>query len=181
MRPRCSVYIATSVDGFIARPDGAIDWLPGPDPVIGDFGYEAFMASVDAVLLGRSTYDLVCTMDGWHYGHRRVMVLSRRGVPVPEAHRGKVTVHAGPPADALASLAAHGCKHVYVDGGVTIQAFLAEGLIDDITITTIPVLLGAGRPLFGALSHDVRLELQSSQSFANGFVQSTWRVAHPVA
>ena len=175
MRPRCSVFIATSLDGYISRPDGAIDWLPA-DGTVEDHGYDAFMSTIDAIVLGRHTYELVCSFGGWHYGDRRVVVLSSGTVTVPPGHARYVTVLPGPPSTALQYLADTGCRHIYVDGGLTIQAFLAAGLIDDLTITTIPVLLGAGRRLFGALGADVHLEHQSTQSYASGLVQSVWRV-----
>ncbi len=180
MRLHCSVFIATSLDGYIARPDGSIDWLPAPDPAIGDYGYEAFMTTIDAVVLGRHTYDTVRGFGAWPYGERRVVVLSRGAPEIPPELARRVSTASSPQA-ALDALRAADCHHAYVDGGLAVQAFLRDGLLDDITLSTVPVLLGAGRPLFGVLSADVRLVHQSTQAFATGLVQSTYRVAHVAA
>lgn len=178
MRPRCSVYIATSLDGFISRPDGALDWLPQPSESTGDFGYAAFMADIDAMILGRATYEVVVGFGAWPFGDRPTVVLSRGRVAVDPALADRVIVHPGPPRAVLELLAARGCRHAYVDGGATIQSFLSAGLVDSLTITIIPVLLGAGRPLFGALPADVALTLVSTRA-EHGLVQSTWHVRAP--
>ncbi|THF85050.1 dihydrofolate reductase [Deinococcus sp. KSM4-11] len=179
------VYIAASVDGFIARPDGTLDWLPGaqpdspPMPAGEDHGYDAFMARVDTVVMGRGTFDTVRDYRPWPYAGKRLIVLSRTltaaGLP-PDLH-GQVEVHPGP-VDGLAA-ALNGAQGVYVDGGQTLQAFLRAGLIDELTITRIPVLLGAGRPLFGVLDADVPLRHVRTQSFPSGFVQSTYAPIRP--
>ena len=179
MRPRCSVFIATSLDGFIAREDGSFDWLPGPESGVTDHGYDAFMSSIDGLVLGRATYDFVRTLGPWPFGTRRAVVLSRSSPPVAPLHAPFASLHPGPPRAALDVLASLGCQHLYVDGGATIQSFLAEGLIDDLTITTIPILIGSGRRLFGALPADVRLELLAAQPFPGGLSQSHWRVVNP--
>ncbi|GHF52285.1 dihydrofolate reductase [Deinococcus metalli] len=174
------VYIAASVDGFIARPDGSLDWLPGaqqgspPMPTGEDHGYEAFMARVDTVVMGRSTFDTVREYRPWPYAGKRLVVLSRTLTPadLPRDLAGQVSVHPGP-VDALAAALA-GARGVYVDGGQTIQAFLRAGLLDELIVTRIPVLLGAGRPLFGALDADVLLRHVDTQAFPSGFVQSTY-------
>lgn len=173
---RCSVFIATSLDGFIARPDGDIDWLSGgsfdgPDE---DYGYKAFIATVDTIVMGRGTFEKVLTFGSWPYGVMPVVVLSSRGVVIPEAISGTVRDTSGTPAEVVAELERAGVKRAYVDGGVTIQRFLAAGKIDDLTITRIPVLLGAGLPLFGAVPHDVRLTHVSTRAFPSGLVQSRY-------
>ena len=140
------VYIATSLDGFIARKDGAIDWLDNiPNPTNSDYGYYAFMAGIDCHLIGRGTYEVVLGFNPWPYT-KPVFVLSRT-LTGPLAG-GAELINASP-RDAVASLHARGLKNIYVDGGVTIQGFLREDLIDEMIITRIPIVLGSGLPLFG--------------------------------
>ncbi|NWG73709.1 MAG: dihydrofolate reductase [Rubrivivax sp.] len=178
MRPRCSVFVATSLDGFIARPDGRIDWLEAQNarvPPGEDCGYGAFVAGVDAIVMGRHTFEQVLGFERWPYD-RPVVVMSRRGVAVPAELADRVTVADEAPAALVGRLGAAGLRHLYVDGGQTIRAFLAAGLIDELTITTVPVLIGEGRPLFGAPMVDLGVELVASRAYPFGFVQSTWRV-----
>ncbi len=172
------VFIATSLDGFIARPDGAIDWLLA-QPVAGeDHGYDAFMAGMDALVMGRGTFEAVASFEDWPYGVP-VLVLSRQlvGTDVPARLRGRVRFADLAPAAAMALLAAEGAVRVYVDGGRVVQAFLREGLIADMVITRVPVLIGAGRPLFGDVARDVALDHQETRVFPSGLVQSRYRVA----
>ena len=183
MRPKCTVFIATSLDGFIARDDGRIDWLDMADSLLPpgeDHGYGDHMSTVDAMVMGRSTFETVLGFGGdWPYGELRMVVLTRQPYyEIPESVPDCVTVSSETPARLLGSLAGEGVKHVYVDGGVTIQSFLAEGLIDELTITTIPVILGEGRPLFGPVPSDVLLKLVWSRSWEGGLVQSKWEVVH---
>jgi len=170
-----SVFIGLSLDGFIARPDGALDWLPegGGEP----HGYDEFIASVDALVIGRKTFETVLTFGAWPYGDKRVVVLSGRPVDLSGAVGGVVEQMAGPPAEIVAKLAASGARHLYVDGGITIQRFLREGLIQRLIITRVPVLIGAGIPLFGTLPHDVRLRHVATRSYPSGLVQSEYTVA----
>lgn len=171
-----SVYIATSLDGFIARPDGGLDWLPPIVPEIEDYGYRAFSDSIDTLVMGRATYEVALTFGAWPYEGKRTVVLSSGRPTVPEHLKAHVETTSLPPRLLAAHLEATGSRSVYVDGGKTIQSFLRAGLIDEITLTTVPVLIGSGLPLFGPLDADVRLELLSSRSFAGGLVQSTYRV-----
>jgi len=178
MRPKVSVYIATSLDGFIARENGDIEWLhEGPHLEGEDFGYAAFMGSVDVLVMGRRSFEKVLTFGEWPYT-KRVVVLSSGEVAIPERLSGKVEGTSLPPAALLDRLSKEGATHVYLDGGVTIQRFLAEGLVDELTITRIPVLLGQGLPLFGPLGKDVRLDHVETRAFDNGFVQSKYRIGH---
>lgn len=177
MRPKFSVYIATSLDGFIARPDGDIAWLtdaPAPDGE--DYGYHAFLDTVDVLVMGRNTFEKVLTFGDWPFSGRRVIVLASRPVDVPPALTGAVEVLSLAPAELADRLAADGAAHVYLDGGLTIQRFLAADLVDALTLTRLPILLGAGIPLFGPLPRDVRLTHQGTRAHPNGFVQSTYRV-----
>lgn len=170
---KASVFIATSLDGFIARPDDDLDWLP---PGGGEeHGYEAFMATVDALVIGRRTYEKVLTFDTWPYGKKPVVVLSTRPLALapPEA---VVECRSGAPAEIVSRLAARGVRHIYVDGGITIQRFLEAGLIQRLIITRIPVLLGSGIPLFGPLQRDIVLQHVGTRQYASGMVQSEYVV-----
>lgn len=174
------VYIATSLDGFVARADHQLDWLNRqPPPADGsDMGFAAFTASVDGLVMGRGTYETVLGFDiDWPYD-KPVVVASRSllDADVPDTLSGKVRVSALAPAELMADLDERGWKRAYVDGGQLVQSFLREGLIEDLTVTTVPVLIGEGKRLFGPLGADVDLELVKSQAFDNGMVQTTWRV-----
>jgi dihydrofolate reductase len=178
MRARCSVFIATSLDGFISRPDGGINWLDEANKLVPpgeDCGYKAFIETIDVLLMGRNTFDLAIGFPEWPY-RCEVVVLTHRPLDLPEHLRAQVSVSAEAPRELVQRLSREGKKRLYIDGGKTIQGFLAEGLIDDLTITVIPILLGSGRPLFGALPADRKLALESSKAYDFGFVQSTYRV-----
>lgn len=179
MSIKCSVFIATSLDGFIARPDGDIDWLHNPTyalPDQSDMGYKAFMAAVDTLVMGRGTFEKVLTFGFWPYEDTPVVVLTSRALDLPDDLQGKVSIESGAPEEIVARLAAEGRKHLYIDGGVTIQRFLRAGLINEMTITQIPILLGDGLPLFGSLGNEKPLLLVEAQSFANGFVQTKYLI-----
>lgn len=181
-RPKSSVFIAASVDGYIARADGNLDWLDRANrrvPAGEDCGYGAFIATIDTIVMGRSTFEKALSFDTWPYEGMPVIVLSRRGVTIPTALGAAVTASAGSPRVLVERLGQGGARSLYVDGGQTIQSFLRAGLIDEITITTIPVLLGGGRTLFGGLARAVELELLGTKRFEFGFLQYTYRVLHP--
>jgi dihydrofolate reductase len=168
---KASVFIGTSVDGFIARANGDLDFLPagGGEP----HGYEEFINSVDALVIGRKTYETVLKFDTWPYGEKPVFVLSTS--PLAQAPAGAVVEHmSGEPAEIMSLLAARGIQHAYVDGGITVQRFLQAGLIQRLIITRVPVLIGDGVPLFGCLPHDVRLEHVATRSYQTGLVQSEY-------
>jgi dihydrofolate reductase len=170
---QASVFIGTSLDGFIARVDGALDFLPDD---VEPHGFDEFLASVDALLMGRKTYDTVLAFGEWFYGDKPVFVLSSRELPSPPA--GAVVERmSGAPADIAAELASKGIGHVYVDGGFTIQEFLRAGLIQRLIITRVPVLIGSGIPLFGPLDHDVSLTHVATRHYRSGLVQSEYQVA----
>lgn len=172
---KVSVFVGTSVDGFIARPNGAFDFLPagGGEP----HGYNEFMATVDALVIGRKTFEIVLALPEWPYGDKRVVVLSSRPVDLSKVSRGVVEHMSGPPAEIVAKLAASGVQHIYVDGGITIQNFLRAGLVQHLTITRVPVLIGEGIPLFGSLPRDVRLRHVTTQHYPSGMVKSEYEVA----
>lgn len=176
---KCSVFIATSLDGFISRTDGSIDWLDQANsrvPKGEDCGYGQFMSTVDALVMGRHTFELVKSFGDWPYGQTPVHVLSSRMRSLPGGLPNTVCLSNEAPSTLVARLSAEGMGHLYIDGGLTIQRFLSDALIDEITMTTIPVLIGSGRPLFGPLLEDVRLEHISTRAFDFGFVQSKYRV-----
>ena len=173
-RMTVSVFVGTSVDGFIARPNGALDFLPpgGGEP----HGYNEFIATVDAIVIGRKTFGTVLAMADWPYGDKRVVVLSSRPLDLSGAG-GVVEQMAGPPAEIVAQLAASGAHHLYVDGGITIQGFLRAGLIQRLVITRVPVLIGDGVPLFGTLAGDIRLRHLATRHYPSGLVQSEYQVS----
>jgi dihydrofolate reductase len=169
-----SVFVGTSLDGFIARRNGDLDFLPpgGGEP----HGYNEFIASVDAIVIGRNTFEKVLTLGPWHYGDKRVVVLSSRPVDLSAARGGVVEQMAGPPPEIVAKLAATGAHHLYVDGGITIQQFLRAGLIQSLIITRVPVLIGDGIPLFGALPRDIQLRHVATKQYPSGLVSSEYQI-----
>lgn len=168
------VFIATSLDGFIARLDGRLDWLPtdGGEP----HGYDEFIQSIDAIVIGRGTFETVLGYESWPYETKPVFVLSSRlkSVDVPDG--AVCELMAGDPAEIVARLSARGFRRIYVDGGDTIRRFLRRGLIQRLTITRVPILLGAGIPLFGQLDRDIRLDHVVTHSYPSGLVTSTYAV-----
>ena len=171
---KASVFIGTSLDGFIARADGALDFLPpgGGEP----HGYDEFMATVDALVIGRKTFETVLTFDAWPYREKPVFVLSTRPL-APAPPGAAVERMSGAPAEIVSQLAARGIRHIYVDGGITIQRFLEAGLIQRLIITRVPVLIGAGIPLFGAIQRDIVLRHIGTRQYASGLVQSEYVVS----
>jgi dihydrofolate reductase len=172
-----SVFVGASVDGFIARVDGGLDWLPagGGEP----HGYEEFMAGMDAIVIGRNTFEIVLGFDPWPYGDKRVVVLSSRPLDLSAVRSGRVEQRAGDPATIIADLAADGAPNLYIDGGITIQRFLRAGLIERLIVTRVPVLIGEGIPLFGSLDRDIRLSHVATRSYPSGLVQSEYRIGQP--
>lgn len=171
---RISVFIGTSVDGFIARSNGELDFLPpgGGEP----HGYDEFMATVDALVIGRKTFETVLAFPTWPYGNKRVVVLSGRPIDLSSVRGGIVEQMGGPPAEIVSTLAASGVQHIYVDGGITIQRFLRAGLVQHLIITRVPVLIGEGIPLFGTLPNDVRLRHVATQNYPSGLVKTEYLV-----
>lgn len=179
---KISVYIATSVDGFIARepgdPRGPLDWLEPMQGAGADYGYAAFMASVDGLVMGRATYDVVRGFGAWPFEGKRVFVLTHADPAsvVPVADETFVSVPAGGLSGWVGSLAAAGLTHLYVDGGAVIRQFFAERLVTDLTLSVVPVLLGAGVRLFGPPWAGATLTLVESTAYPTGLVQTWWRV-----
>ncbi|QNI37331.1 dihydrofolate reductase family protein [Edaphobacter albus] len=178
---KASVFVGTSVDGFIARLDGGLDFLErgGSEP----HGYEEFIAQVDTIVIGRKTFEFVLSFTPpWPYGTKRVVVLSSTHLnlsTLPGVPKDTVEQMSGPPSEIVARLAASGAQHLYVDGGVTVQRFLSAGLIQNLTITRVPVLIGEGIPLFGSLPTDLLLNHIATRHYPNGLVQSEYEIINP--
>jgi dihydrofolate reductase len=172
---RCSVYIAVSVDGFIARKDDGLDWLTRVEVPGEDYGYKAFSDTVDVLVMGRRTYEVCLRFPEWPYSgqRKRVIVLSRSAPELRHADE----IFAGTPEELVKRLASEGVQRAYIDGGAVIRSFLGAGLIDDLTLSVIPVLLGRGIPLFGPEIPDHHLEVEESRAFPSGLVQTHYRVA----
>jgi dihydrofolate reductase len=172
---KASVFIATSLDGFIARADGALDWLPegGGEP----HGYNEFMATVDALVIGRKTFETVLSFPEWPYGTKPVIVLSSNPAALVAPLGAACTIMTATPVEVVDRLAAQGMGHLYIDGGVTIQRFLAAGLIQRLFITRVPVVLGTGIPLFGPVAHDLRFTHVATRAYPSGLVQSEYTLA----
>ena len=169
-----SVFIGVSVDGFIARKNDDLDFLPeNAEP----HGHDEFMASVDAIVIGRKTFEKVLSFGTWPYGEKRVVVLSSRPMDFSMVRGGVVEQMAGSPAEIVSQLGASGAHNLYIDGGITIQGFLRAGAIQKLIITRVPVLIGEGVPLFGTLPHDIRLRHVATRHYPSGLVQSEYEVA----
>lgn len=171
---KASVFIATSLDGFIARLDGGLDWLPSdPEP----HGYTEFIATVDAIVMGRHTFETVLSFGAWPFGDMPIIVLTTRPDKVVVPDGAKCEAMTGTPREIVDRLAERGLSHLYIDGGITIQKFLDAGLIQRFIVTRIPVVLGAGIPLFGPVSQDIRFEHVATRAFPSGLVQSEYRIS----
>jgi dihydrofolate reductase len=170
------VFIATSLDGFIARPDGGLDWLQVANAAGEDHGYDAFIASVDGIFMGRETFRVALGFDPWPYALPLIVLSTRlEESDLPPTLARQVSI-ARSVSGALAESAQRGWRRAYVDGGATIRSFLREGAVQDMVITRIPVLLGEGLPLFGSLPGDIALGHQGTRSFPSGLVQSRYEV-----
>jgi dihydrofolate reductase len=169
-----SVFCGVSVDGFLARPDHALDFLDagGQEP----HGFEEFYASVDVVVIGRRTFEVVLTFGKWFYGKKPVVVLSSRPVDFSSVKGGVVEQMSGEPSEIVKQLKSRGFKHAYIDGGITIQRFLAAGCINRLVITCVPVLIGVGIPLFGPLPRDIILRHVATRCYKGGLVQSQYEI-----
>jgi dihydrofolate reductase len=174
-----SVFIATSLDGFIARTGGELDWLDTAHATVPegeDCGYHAFMESIDVLIMGRKTYEQVLTFGRWPYGNKSVIVLSDNKIEFPADIAQTVSCSSETPKELYERLSFEEAKRLYIDGGITIQRFMTEGLINDLTITVISVLLGSGRPLFDNIEKDILLKHVATRIFDFGFVQLTYEV-----
>lgn len=176
-----SVFIATSLDGFIARAGGELDWLDAANATVTegeDCGYRTFIESVDILVMGRKTYEKVLLFGEWPYGNKPVVVLSSSRIEIPPRLAQTVSHSSESPQELCDRLSKEGAKRLYIDGGITIQRFLAERMIDDLTITVIPVILGKGIPLFGDFNQDIPLKHIATKTYDFGFVQLTYEVVN---
>ncbi len=173
----CSVFVGISVDGFMARPNGSVDFLDagGDAP----HGFEEFYATVDALVIGRKTFEWVLAYGGWLYGKKRVIALSSEPLDFSSIPEANIQQMSGDPAEIVKQLAASGSHHLYIDGGVTVQRFLRAGLIDRLIVTRVPVLIGQGIPLFGALPRDILLQHIATRTYSGGLVQSEYAIREP--
>jgi dihydrofolate reductase len=158
------VYVATSLDGFIATSDGGVDWLMEiPNPEASDYGFGEFMSGIDAIVMGRNTFETVLRFGSWPYS-KPVFVLSGTLAAVPDTVAGKAEIVCGSLSTLLKRLRGRGYQNLYVDGGRVIQSFLAEDLVDEMIITRVPILLGEGIPLFGRLSSALRFKHKKTEA-----------------
>ena len=171
---KLSVFCGVSVDGFLARLNHKVDFLDTEEQE--PHGFEEFFGGVDIVVIGRKTYEFVLAFGEWVYGKKTVVVLSSQSLDFSWIKGGIVEQMSGEPVEIATRLRARGFKHAYVDGGFTIQRFLAAGLIGRLVITRVPVLIGEGIPLFGRVPHDIRLHHIETRSYKGGLVQSEYEV-----
>ena len=165
------MFVAATLDGYIADVGGSLDWLHAAAAEGEDFGYDELMASVDALAMGRGTYDYVDHLEPLPFGDRPVYVFTHRDA----APRDGVTFWAAAPDEAVRDWATRGHQRVYVDGGKLISSFLDAGLIEDLTVTVVPLLLGAGTPLFSPSPRVTALELESVRGYPSGMAQLRYR------
>jgi dihydrofolate reductase len=171
---KLSVFCGVSVDGFLARPDHALDFLDTGEQE--PHGFDEFYASVDVVVIGRKTFEVVLTFGKWFYGNKQVVVLSSHSLDFSSVKDGVVEQISGEPPEIVEQLKSRGFNHAYIDGGITIQRFLAAGCIDRLVITRVPVLIGAGIPLFGPLPRDINLRHVATRTYGGGLVQSEYEI-----
>lgn len=178
MNLKVSTFVATSLDGFIARKDGSIDWLSPPDvafPAGEDCGFSKFLSTVDKIIMGKNTFEQILTFDKWVYDDIPMVVLSSQDFKIPPSLQNQVSASNEAPHKILARLDQKSIKHVYVDGGFTIQSFIRDSLLDELTITVVPIILGEGKPLF-CPGKEISLEHISTKTFDFGYVQLKYRL-----
>ncbi len=171
------VFMAMSLDGFVARKDHRLDWLMKQKTEGEEHGFDEFQASVDGIIMGRGSYETVLSFGEWPYT-KPVVVMSKtlsQG-DVSEELRGKVRITNLEPHALMNEVQGQGWSRAYVDGGKVVQSFIRAGLVSDIVLTTVPVLIGDGLRLFGELEQDIDLELTGSKAFESGLIQSQYRL-----
>ncbi|WP_319370241.1 dihydrofolate reductase family protein [uncultured Ilyobacter sp.] len=174
------VYIATSLDGYIATEDGGIEWLSDiPNPNNSDYGFNAFIQKIDAIVMGRNTFEKVLSFGQWPY-EKKVFVFSNKLKKVPGNLTEKVKIITGDVKTVVADINKMGFVNLYIDGGKTIQSFLKEGLIDEMIITRIPILLGAGIPLFGKLEKPIRFDKVETEILDDLLVKSHYKITSKI-
>jgi len=171
---KVSAFIGISLDGFIARIDGTIDWLTKNDDKVSlgeDFGFGSFLSSVDLIVMGRTTFEQVITFGSWPYHDKKILVLASRPVNIPQKLLNSVEIATAPPKQLFDELSSKSVSHVYVDGGKVIQSFLSEGLINELTVTIVPILIGSGRSFSTRITKDVSLVNSKTTVYEFGAVQ----------
>jgi len=186
---KCSVFIATSADGYIATKGGEIDWLENagePNVDMGeqlDMGFNNYLASVDCMIIGRKTMEKISsfnlTLNQWPYGNLPIFVLSNTLKAPPSNFISKVEIYSGEIPLLISRLIVEGFQHAYIDGGMVITSFLNLGLINEMIITQAPIFLGEGRPLFGRLNKQIKLKDSLVKTFPNDFIQIQYKVDYP--
>jgi len=171
---KTTVYVGTSLDGFIARKDGDIDWLVKYQNKEVHDSYHEFISRIDAMVIGRGTYEKVLSFPEWPY-EKKVFVLSTSLKQIPGTLNEKATLVAMKPAELLNYLSDKGFSNIYIDGGKVIQSFLREDLVDELIITKVPELIGTGIPLFGYLDNDLRFEHIKTNIYSDGLVKSQYK------
>ena len=168
-----SIFIGTSLDGYIADKEGGLDYLHGiPNHTHDDMGYHSFISGIDAIIMGRTTFETICSFDGdWPY-EVPVFVLSNTLMEIPSAQKGKAYLAKGPLTEVLAEIRSQDFYNLYIDGGKTIQSFLQEDVIDEMIITSIPILLGGGFSLFGELTNPMLFKCVETKILVDAIVQS---------
>ena len=176
MNKKNSVFIATSLDGYIADKNGGIDWLHSiPNPDNDDMGYVEFTNKIDALVMGRTTFETVLGFDvDWPY-NKPVFVLSNKLKEIPESHKEKAFLVKGKLTEILDQIHERGFNSLYIDGGTTISNFLKEDLIDEMVLTTIPILLGGGSSLFSELPNELKFELIGTKTYLNQITQNHYK------
>jgi dihydrofolate reductase len=168
------VYIATSLDGYIAKKDGNLDWLTKvPNPDDSDFGFSEFIKRIDCIIMGRKTFEVIVGFDDWIYT-KPVFVLSNILKEIPTGYENKVEILNGELKNILKLLNERNFNNMYIDGGKTIQSFLKENLIDEIIITRIPVILGNGISLFAEMDLEINFEHIETEIYNNSLVKSRY-------
>ncbi len=170
-RPAISIYIAVSIDGYIARKDGSLDWLDRVSGFDDDYGFQKLMGSIDAVILGRKTYEVASTMPD-PYPEKRIIVLSNN----LDSVKNGMELYKGDLMNLVVKLHRDGIKHIWVDGGSTVSQFLSLQLVDEMTLSVIPVILGSGIPLFHVIGKEISCRLISSESYRSGLVQLHYEI-----
>ena len=177
---KVSVFIGTSLDGFIARENGDIDWLDDANKQVTlgeDFGFKSFLESVDQIIMGRKTFDQVMNFDNWPYSNTKMIVLTSKNIEIPEKLRETVTTsNTSSPEQLIKELSDQSINHIYIDGGIVIQDFLSARLVDEITVTIVPILIGKGKSFSGLLSQDLSLQHLKTTVYSFGFVQNKYKI-----
>ena len=173
------VYIATSLDGYIARKDGNLDWLMEiPNPDNSDYGFQSFIDGVDGILMGRNSFETVVSFNQWPYT-KPVFILSNKLVSLPDGYQERAKIVNGEIKDILRSLRRKGIENLYIDGGKTIQSFLKQDLIDELIITRVPIILGSGFPLFVDMDIEIKFKLIDTEILNEDLVKSTYKRIKP--